>query len=103
MLCVLAEIAKRNMGKNHWRRENGNNDLNWYECKAELLKYYPENKIYPNVMGYIVEEKFLVSPHKKWRRIGKNKWYFYKDIDDLVTRYLKKGNNYEDNKSVQPA
>jgi len=96
------EIVRLSMAKNHWRRENYNNDLNWYECKAELLKHYPENKIYPNRMGYIVEERFLISPHKKWRCIGKDQWYFYKNIDDLVMRYLKKGNNYEDNKSVQP-
>ena len=95
------ETAKHNMRKNHWRREHGNNDLNWHECKAELLKHYPENKIYLNHLGYIVEETYVVSPHKKWRCIGKDKWYFYKNIDDLVTRYFKKGNNYEDNESVQ--
>ena len=88
------------MNKNHWRREHQNNDLNWHECKAELLKHYSENQVYINNLGFIVQERYIVSPHKKWRPIGKDKWYFYKNIDDLVTRYLKKGNDYEDNKSV---
>jgi hypothetical protein len=87
------------MGKNHWRREYGNNDLNWYECKGELLKHYPETDIISNHLGYIVDNRWLVSPHKKWRSIGKTKWYFYKSIDDLVNRYFKKDKN-EINKQV---
>ena len=92
------ETAKPNMtSRNHWRRENHNNDLNWYECKAELLKYYPENQISNGSGGFVVNETYLVSPHKKWKRIGKNTWYFYKNIDDLVTRYFKRGNASENN------
>lgn len=93
--------AKLNMSsKNHWRREHHDNNLNWHECKAELLKHYPENKIYNSENGFIVNETYVVSPHKKWRCIGKDKWYFYKNIDDLVTRYFKRENNNEDNKRV---
>jgi hypothetical protein len=97
---VYLVIAVSN--KNRWRRDNSfNNKMNWLECKHELLNYYLESQIKKDAQGYIVNDKYLVSPHKKWKQVGKSQWYFYKNIEDLVTRYLKKGKNYEDNKSVQ--
>ena len=58
------ETAKLNMSsKNHWRREHHNNYLNWHECKAELLKHYPENKVSNSESGFIVDETYVVSPH----------------------------------------
>lgn len=89
------------MSKNHWRREHGSGDFGWYECKAELLKHYSEDKIVTKGQGFIVNNTYLVSPHKKWRRLNTSTWYFYKTIDDLVTRYLKR-EKHENNKQIQP-
>ena len=87
------------MSKNHWRRASDNNYLNWDNCLQELLKHYSEDDIYLNAQGYIVNDKYLISPHKKWRAIGRDQWYFYKNIDDLVTKYLKAPKN-DHNKSI---
>ena len=100
MLCLATQCAHQELVvSNHWRRSYADNDLNWNECKYDLLKYYSENQVYAHHMGFVVDSRYLVSPHKKWRSIGNHKWYFYKNIDELVTRYFKREKN-EDNKQL---
>ena len=101
MHCVLVETAKLSMNNNRWRRSfSTNNKMNWLDCKHELLKHYSEEDIEKDSQGYVVKNYYVVSPHMKWKVLGKSKWYFYKDIDDLVTRYFKRENNNENNQSI---
>jgi hypothetical protein len=97
-LLKLYENKQKNTECNGYRLPYAS-DIAWIRCAIELLKHYDEDLV-EDRQGYLIEKKYIVSPHNKWKVIGKNKWYRYKDIDDLVTRYLKKGNNYENNKSV---
>ena len=40
-------------------------------------------------VGLLIEGKFVVGFHKKrWRVKGQNKWYWYKDEEDLVNKYI---------------
>ena len=81
---------------NRWRRSSCvSNIMNWLDCKQELLKHYSEDEIEKDSQGYVVKNSYIVSPHMKWKVLGKSKWYFYKDIDGLVTRYFKRDKSNE--------
>jgi hypothetical protein len=39
----------------------------------------------------VLFDKYLATlNNKRWRVVGKNKWYYYKNAEDLLTRYLLK-------------
>jgi len=41
--------------------------------------------------GLLIDDKYVVAvAANKWKNIGKDKWYWYKDIPDLVNKYFRK-------------
>jgi hypothetical protein len=67
-------------------------ELCWLSCEIKLRRHFDD--VEEGHHGFIVNKKFVVSPNKKWRQVGKAKWYWYKDIDDLAVNYLKKKPDY---------
>lgn len=62
------------------------------------LKYYTMIRIL-NTIGYDVEEyvnqqlliknKYIITMNNRWRIKGKNRWYWYKDVNTLFNKVLK--------------
>ena len=47
-------------------------------------------KVEESNQGLIIEDKFLIAIRRnRWKVIGKNTWYWYKDAEDFVKRYVK--------------
>jgi hypothetical protein len=41
--------------------------------------------------GLLIDDKYVVAvAANKWKNVGKDKWYWYKDIPDLVNKYFRK-------------
>jgi hypothetical protein len=62
-------------------------ELCWLSCEIKLRRHFDD--VEEDHHGFIVNNKFVVSPKKKWRQVGKGTWYRYKNIEDLITYYLK--------------
>ena len=59
------------------------------ELEIELLKL--GCRVDQDIHGLLVNRKFIVAIEKnKWCVKGKFKWYYYKDIPTLVSKYIKK-------------
>ena len=44
-----------------------------------------------HVHGLLIDDKYVVSiKHNKWRNVHNMKWYWYKNIPDLVNKYFRK-------------
>lgn len=40
-------------------------------------------------LGLLVNGKYIVAPYqRKWKILGKNRWYWYSTIPDLVKKYF---------------
>jgi len=36
--------------------------------------------------GYILEDKYIITPKGRWRVQGRNKWYWYGELPDLLKK-----------------
>ena len=63
-------------------------DISELKFQHELLRNNLE--IEGHAHGYLVNNKFIVTPNMKWRNKNSNKWYWYKSIDHLVENYINK-------------
>ncbi len=59
------------------------------------MTVYTED-IQPNNYGYLVNKRYIITRTGRWRVKGKNKWYWYKDIEDLFERYINKPRDYQE-------
>lgn len=85
------EEQRRNNIANWDKMQHGGNNCHKY---YRLLKTAFDIQDRVNVEFYegfmlIINNKFIISPKsKKWRINGKGKWYWYKDIDNFIERYV---------------
>ena len=47
--------------------------------------------------GYILEDKYIVTPKGRWRVKGRNKWYWYGELSALLKKV---GVSYTENSNV---
>ena len=62
-------------------------EITWLKCEIELRKHFKH--VEEDWHGLKVDNKYIISPNHKWKKIGKATWYKYKTIEDLITYYLK--------------
>ena len=66
----------------------GDNALDRIFIQLTLLKY-PELSIEEIHHGVLVNGKYIIAIRKnKWKVKGKNKWYWYKNLNHLVENYI---------------
>lgn len=90
-----------------WYSEKGYQDENPYnhgpchhliaeiKFEIELVKNFGEDWEY-HPHGVVIENRYILTPNHKWRVVGRDKWYRYKNIEDFKTKYFKssKRENY---------
>lgn len=59
------------------------------KLKVELSRH--GFKVEEDVHGFLVNDKYIVAyEKKKWRVKGRNKWYWYKDVESLSKYFMPK-------------
>ena len=93
-LIKSAEIDRDESHIDTWHKMYDNQLYDRELCRLHKLKNFLDLGTAVEVHshhGFLVEGKFVVAfQRNRWRVEGKNKWYWYKDVEDLVNRYIRK-------------
>ena len=94
-LIKSAEIDRDDRDIDTWDSLYSNNMYARELCRLHKLKKFLALGVTVRQYshsGFLVEGKFVVGFQKnRWRVKGQEKWYWYKDEEDLVNRYIRKG------------
>ena len=93
-LIKSAEIDRDDSHINTWWRDHDNHLYDRELSRLHKLKRFLALGVTVRQYshsGFLVEGKFVVGFQKnRWRVKGQEKWYWYKNEEDLVNRYIRK-------------